>query len=79
VRLSFPAGSKPRKTRRVERMARHLALYHILVFETELLASDERPDNTKQQRGNGKGITIPQWGTESQKFVQTRWKFLTGD
>ena len=59
VRCSFPAGSKPRKTRRVERKARHLASYNSVVFETELSASDERPDNTKQRKGNGQGITIP--------------------
>jgi hypothetical protein len=59
VRCSFPAGSKPRKTRRVERKARHLASYNSVVFETVMRTSDERPDNTKQRTGNGKGITIP--------------------
>lgn len=59
VRCSFPAGSKPRKTRKVECKARHLAPYNSVAFETEMRASDERPDNTKQHTGNGRGITIP--------------------
>jgi len=54
VRCSFPAGSKSRKTRRVE----HNASYNSVVFETELHTSDERSDNTKQRKGNRKGITM---------------------
>lgn len=58
VRRSFPAGSKPKKTRRIERKTSHLASHNSVVFETEMRASDERPDNTNQRKCNGKGITI---------------------